>query len=59
MRPGVSSHKRGKPFIIDMSDVEGLSIGEITKLKFPVYDVGGHGKRIGDMTVKQFLEKFG
>lgn len=59
MRPGVSSHKRGKPFILDMSHVEGVSLKELHELKFPVYDAGSHGKRIGDMTVKQFLEKFG
>lgn len=60
-RDGRMNGHRRTDYIIDVPKST-LSVREMEKQLFPVYDVTGpkHGwKRIGNMTMREFLEKFG
>lgn len=60
-RDGRMSRYRKQDFIIDLPD-QPIGIRELEKNKFPVFDTTGPKKgwkKIGDMTTKEFLEKFG
>lgn len=66
MRDGFTQrHRRDKEFVLDLSGFKDhplLSPREIEQMlneQHPIYDRGAHGKRVGHMTVRQFLEKFG
>lgn len=66
MRSGMTqNHKRRKDFVLDLSSLEDqamLSPREIERMlndKHPIYDAGGHGRRVGAMSIADFLRKFG
>jgi hypothetical protein len=66
MRDGITQqHRRRKDFVLDLSALEDraiLSPREVEKMmntEFPIYDAGGHGRRVGAMSVSEFLRKFG
>lgn len=64
MRGGFTQmHRKNKSFVLDIGiDDKKLSVDDVEKFlseSHPVFDAGAHGKRIGEMTVSQFLEKFG
>lgn len=49
-------------FVIDLSNMKLLSRRDVERASFPVYDMTGPKfgrKSIGNMTIKEFLEKFG
>lgn len=59
------SHRRNRDFVIEIPDLKDQhylsprEIEQILSTPHPVTDAGNNGQRIGSMTIKTFLEKYG
>lgn len=59
------NHRRNKDFLIefpDLKDQHMLSPRELEQMlnkPHPICDAGNNGQRVGIMTIREFLEKFG